>query len=268
MSVLLAKDPSEHEVACDLHGALTNLAWCVQHNDIAPVLYDRLQRVLYCDELYLASKNWLADNEAHILAGADCVDVPDIDWAYQYFIASWMGRNGVAGTARVNYQIATRWTKGGGSGPGRFRAAVESIPAWHDRLRNVHVLRRDLFHILPKLQDDPGVVIYADPPYLPGTVAGNSRYACGFTDADHRRLAHELGRFKHARVVVSYYAADVLKDLYRGWTWLDCSRHKHLHVQNRRGLGRKEAPEVLLINGPAFQDTTKKTKPMAAELFV
>lgn len=48
---------------------------------------------------------------------------------------------------------------------------------------------------------------------------------------------------------------------------LDCSRQKHLHVQNKRGMGRKEAPEVLLINGPAFEGTTKKTKPMAAELF-
>jgi DNA adenine methylase len=268
MSVLLAKEPSEHEVVCDLHGALTNLAWCVQRDDVAPDLYDRLQRVMYDDEIYKASKDWLADNEAQLVKSQKLsADDPNDDWAYHYFIASWMGRNGVSGTARVNYQIATRWTKGGGSGPGRFRAAVESIPAWHDRLRNVHVLRRNVFDVLPKLQDDEGLSIYADPPYLPGTIAGNSKYLCNFTDEDHKRLAAALRRFERARVVVSYYADRQLKELYPGWTWLDCSRQKHLHVQNKRGMGRKEAPEVLLINGPAYADSTKKTKPIPAELF-
>ena len=37
-------------------------------------------------------------------------------------------------------------------------------------------------------------------------------------------------------------------------TILDMSRQKHLHVQNKRGMGRgmASAPEVLLINGPAI----------------
>lgn len=253
MSVLLAKQPSEHEVVCDLHGALTNLAWCVQLEDFAHELYERLQRVLYGDEIYTASKDWLAFNEANILkANKVHQDEPDPDWAYHYFIASWMGRNGVTGTARVNYQIATRWTKGGGSGPGRFRAAVESIPAWHDRIRNVHILRRNVFDVLPKLQDDRDLAIYADPPYLAETVAGNSKYLCDFSEADHRMLAEQLRRFKLARIVVSYYAHPLLKELHRGWTFVDCSRQKHLHVQNKRGTGRKAAPEVLLINGPLF----------------
>jgi DNA adenine methylase len=264
MAVLLAKEPSEHEVVCDLHGALTNLAWVVQDDEKAPELYERLQRMLYDDELYQQSKEWLGEFER----GLGTCAGPSVDWAYHYFVASWMGRNGVSGTARVNYQIATRWTKGGGSGPGRFRAAVESIPAWHDRLRNVHILRRSMFDVLPKLQDDADLAIYADPPYLADTVAGNSRYLCDFTEADHRRLAEQLQRFKLARVVVSYYAHPLLKKLYPGWEWLDCSRQKHLHVQNKRGTGRKEAPEVLLVNGEAYPDVTNKTKPAAtSELF-
>lgn len=276
MAVLFAKEPSEHEVVCDLHGALTNLAWVVQDDSAAVLLYDRLQRAMYDDELYAASKDWLAANENKIAARQKRVGEFDPDWAYHYFIASWMGRNGVSGTARVNYQIATRWTKGGGSGPGRFRAAVESIPSWHDRLRNVHVMRRCMFGPLEKLQDDPDCAIYADPPYFhetrgqgkkPGQMSRNG-YVHDFTDEDHERLAAALRRFQHARVVVSYYADPRLAKLYQGWTVLDCSRQKHLHVQNKRGMGRKEAPEVLLINGPAFEDSTKKTKPMAAELFV
>ena len=267
MSVLLAKEPSEHECVCDLHGAMTNLALCVEMEETADKLYRRLSRVLYSDVLYLKSKDWLNeagdDYEGQQIGMPDEGGIqapfsyPDLDWAYHYFIASWMGRNGVAGTARINYQIATRWTQGGGSGPLRFQNAVESIPAWCERLRNVHILRRDLFDVLPKIEDAPGVAIYCDPPYLTETVASNSRYLCDFSPEDHQRLADMLRAFKRARIVVSYYDHPSLDLLYEGWTKLDCSRHKHLHTQNKRGSKRTDAPEVLLVNGAAVPSASK-----------
>lgn len=247
MSVLLAKEPSDHEMACDLHGALTNLAWIVQNEHTAAELFNRLQRTLYSDELFLQSKTWLATNEPTDDGKAY------VDWAYHYFIASWMGRNGVSGTKRSNYQLATRWTSGGGSGPLRFRSAVESIPAWLDRLRNVQILRRDLFEILPKLEDEPGLAIYCDPPYLDNTMTGNSRYLFHFDKSQHRCLAEQLARFVHARVVVSYYADPWLKELYPGWTFVDHSRFKQLHSQNKRGASESVAPEQLIINGREFK---------------
>lgn len=261
MAVLLAKEPSEHETAVDLHGGLTNLAWCIQREEVAAKLFDRLARVIYSDEVYRDSKDWLARYEAVGEPPPTVWEELDPDLAYHYFIASWMGRNGVSGTARINYQIATRWTKGGGSGPLRFRNAVDSIPAWCERLKNVHVLRRDLFDVLQKIEDAPGVAIYADPPYLPDTVAGNSKYLHDFSPQQHRTLADMLGQFKHARVVVSYYAAPSLDVLYDGWTKIDCSRHKHLHTQNRRGSTRKEAPEVLLVNGPVYSAADRSRTP-------
>lgn len=245
MSVLFAKEPAHHETVCDLHGALTNLAWVVQKEETGFELFNALQRVSYSDNLYKASKEWLTAFEDS--------DEPSrlgelFAWAYHYFLASWMGRNGVSGTARVNYQIATRWTKGGGSGPLRFRNAVDSIPAWFDRLRNVHVLRRDVFDVLPKIEDDDGVAIYADPPYLPDTMTGNGRYIHDFTAAQHAQLANELRRFKKAVVVVSYYDSPRLDQLYPGWVKLDASRQKHLACQNARGQKRTAAPEVILCN--------------------
>ena len=247
LCVIFAKEPSEHECICDLHGAITNLAWVVQREATAVELFTSLQRHFYTDELYAKSKKWL---ETYELSPEP--DAPEPLWAYHYFIASWMGRNGVAGTARVNYQIATRWTQGGGSGPLRFRNAVDSIPAWCERLRNVQILRRDLFKVLPKIEDAAGVAVYVDPPYLHNTVSGKSRYVHDFSADEHERLAQELRRFKHARVVVSYYASPQLARLYPGWAVLDCARHKHLHCQNGRGSTRIDAPEVLVINGEPF----------------
>jgi DNA adenine methylase len=248
LAVLLAKPPSEHETVCDLHGALTNLAWVVQHELMAVKLFNGLQRVLYADDIYLKSKAWLAEHEQTLNSESE----PALDWAYHYFIASWMGRNGIAGTARFNYQIATRWTHNGGSGPLRFRNAVDSIPEWCERLRNVHILRRDLFACLAKLEDAEGTAIYVDPPYLPDSVSGTSKYLHNFTAADHRRLADLLTNFHRARVVVSYYDSPELANLYpacAGWSTIDCPRHKHLHVQNKRGSTVQEAPEVLIVNG-------------------
>jgi len=251
MSIIMAKEPSEHETVCDLHGALTNLAWAVQDEEMAVELFNRLQRTLYDDELYYASKEWLNawDQSKMILRNGDS----SLDWAYHYFVASWMGRNGVAGTSRVNYQVATRWTKGGGSGPLRFHSAVDSIPAWCERLRNVQILRRDLFEVLPKIEDDNGVAMYFDPPYLPGTISGNSVYVHTFADADHKRLADELQRFKKARIVISYYDSPLLAELYPGWDKMDCSCNKQLHNQNKRGRTMSVAPEVLLCNETFFR---------------
>lgn len=263
MAVLFAKEPAHHETVCDLHRAMTNLAWCVQDESCAVELFGRLHRAMYSDDLYDRSKEWLSEFEAggdpplmpglqtyHLHLRGEVVRA-SLDWAYHYFLASWMGRNGVAGTDRVNYQIATRWTAGGGSGPLRFKNAIDSIPAWWERLRNVHVLRRDMFLVLSKIEDAPGTAIYADPPYFD---AGD-RYQHAFKAGDHERLAQQLRRFRHARVVVSYYDHPALASLYDGWIKVDCSRPKHLSNQNRRGAVRATAPEVLLINGPSLGTT-------------
>jgi len=258
LAVIMAKSPAHHETVCDLHGAVTNLAVVLSDPAAANVLFDRLQRTMYSDVVFDKSKDWLdaweSDDKPELTPGLQSYTGPGdtpgiIDWAYHYFICSWMGRNGVAGTARTNYQIATRWTHGGGSGPVRFRSAVESIPAWCDRLRNVVILRRDLFDVLPKIEDSPEAAIYIDPPYLHNTMTGQATYLYDFTAENHRQLAVEVKRFRHARVVLSYYDSPELHELYAGWTVVDCARHKHLHVQNRRGSKRAEAPEVLIVNG-------------------
>jgi DNA adenine methylase len=255
MAILFAKDPSSMETVGDLHGDLTNLAWVIQDAAAAPQLYDRLLRTLYSDQLFHAAKDRLSKSETPEINGA--IPPEAIDRAYDYFFISWAGRNGVSGTARINYQQSIRWTSKGGSGPTRFRGAVESIPSWHERLRNVAILRKDAFVILEKIEDEKGTALYIDPPYLldtrSGDQHGSSRYVHDFTNEDHIRLAQLLLRFQRARVLVSYYASPQLEQLYPGWEQLDCSRQKHLHVQNKRGQGRQEAPEVLLVNGKIFE---------------
>jgi DNA adenine methylase len=264
MAVLFAKAPSQKETVNDLHGDLVNLARCVQDLEAAEILYDRLQRTLFSEELLEQSRWELAELTAFPDRG---VTPTMIERAYWYFLASWMGRNGTAGTARVDYQLAVRWTKNGGSSTVRFRNAVESIPWWHERLRNVVILERNAFTILDRFEDVPGTAIYADPPYPQETRAfkkngRGSKYLHEFDHQDgglygaddHTALRDILAEYRKSRVVVSSYDCPRMRDLYSGWTFIEHYRQKHLHAQNGRGARPKEAPEILIINGPSYSE--------------
>ena len=252
MAVLFAKEQSSHETVNDLHGDVTNLA-CVIASDRAGELYDRLQRTLMCEQIILHAKTVAAHDFDLPHAGDLRISDAHLDRAYWYFVITWAGRNGVSGTHRTNYQMAVRWTSGGGSGAVRFRSATESLPAWHQRLRGVEILRRDLFEVLPRIDDQEGTAIYLDPPYLRGGGrCGSQAYLYEFVDSDHKRLSLEATRFRRARVVISYYDSPVLAELYPTWMKVCVYGNKNLHIQNRRGSEKTEAPEVLLINGPSL----------------
>lgn len=263
LAVEFAKPVSSHETVVDLNWHVTNLARVLQERATAVELYDRLQRVICSEEIFERARAVMAEHPM-----LDGPELGRVDLAYHYFLTSWIGRNGVTGTKRINYQMAVRWTPGGGHGGIRFRSAVQSIPWFHRRLQSIIVLRRNIWDVLPKIEDVDGVVIYVDPPYFMQT-RGGCEYVHEFEDLEslplfptrgdsvdarntHEGLATELRRFERARVVVSYYDHPRIADLYPGWTVRKLYRQKNLHVQNRRGAGECEAPEVLIINGPSF----------------
>lgn len=261
MAVLFAKASSQKETVNDLHCDLINLARVVADPQFAPRLYERLQQCLFSVDLLNQARLQLAEPFELPERG---VTEAMLERSQAYFLSGWMGRNGTAGTARVDYQLAVRWTKSGGSPTVRWRNALDSLPAWHLRLQNVVIIRRNAFDIIPRFEDDKATAIYCDPPYHAATRSMNksghgSRYLHEFSHAtslfeqdEHQQLAEILRSFKHARIVVSYYDCPEIRELYDGWTIIDCARAKHLHAQNGRGARWKEAPEILIVNGPAY----------------
>jgi len=261
-AVLFAKSPAAMETVCDLHGDLTNLALVLASERWAE-LYERMGRTILSETLFQQCHAASFGEPAPAVAPSPSdVATPHVERAWAYLVASWAGRNGMAGMPRYSANISVRYTANGGSSPGRFRNVADSIPHWHKRLRNVLILNRDAFEVLPRIADAAGTVLYIDPPYFEesrGTgrqtgKAGGSRYLFDFDPDDHARLAEALGRFTQARVVVSYYDDPRLPGLYPPdrWTRRMVYCQKNLHVQNRRGEGTCIAPEVLLINGPAL----------------
>lgn len=251
LAVPLAKPVSVHETVCDLHKDLYNLALVLRDRPAAEELYAQLHRTMFHEQLLKEAQQ--------SLRAPFPAKVPDVHRAYLFFIQSWAGRNGIAGSVRQTFQIAVRWTHGGGSPTLRWRNAIESIPDWQLRLNNMTIVNRSAFEVLPKIRDAGRTAIYADPPYLldtRGHKGGGSRYEHDFKEEDHVELAKQLARFKQARVVVSYYDSPKLAELYPApqWTKIDCTRFKNLSVQNGREQERTTAPEVLLVNGPPYEE--------------
>ncbi len=246
MSILLAKPPSTFETVNDMHDDLINLARVIRHPDAGPKLYRKLRRVLL-DERAFDECGDRVRSEWPPYQRADCGIHPGR--AFDYFVTSWFGRNGVAGTSSYNAHFCRRYTKNGGHAAKRWESAVNSIPAWRRRMRAVTVLSCDGIELCGKIEDAPGVVIYADPPYL----VKAAKYLHDFDWLAHRQLAKSLRRFTKTRVVVSYYEHPDLADLYPGWTKVDCTMTKSLVSSGKRDAGNDtKAPEVLLINGESY----------------
>ena len=248
-SVLFAKPRCTYETVNDLHGDLINLATVVQGERTAHDLYGRVTRCLFHENLLPIAKAFMVGRELE-------PGKADVERAYWYLVFSWMGLNGISGTPlQSTGTFCVRYSSNGGNGATRWASVCQSIPDWHQRLIGVQILSRDAFTILERIDDANGTAIYLDPPYI----TKGAKYVHDFEGQDHQRLAELARRFKLTRVVVSYYDHEALADLYPGWTKLRCGVAKSMVNSGKRDKGgRTEAPEVLLINGPAIGPQTER----------
>jgi len=249
MAVLMAKPPCTMETVNDLHADLINLARVIKDTQLGPQLYRQLRRTLMHEQLFKEAAARYKDRGYFSLPPAPDYDLPR---AYDYFICSWIGRNGCAGTQSYNQGYCVRYTANGGHAAKRWQSVIASIPAWRRRLAAVTILHRDAFELLERIDDSQGTAIYIDPPYL----KKGAKYIHDFEAADHLRLAEALKRFRKARIVVSYYDDEQLRELYPGWPPVKITITKSLGNQNRRDKENKgkQVVEVLLVNQKTMFD--------------
>lgn len=263
LAITLAMRPCQSETANDLHGDIINLARVVQHDDLAPRLFDRVSRTMMHEDLFHECAARFRERQ-----NAPASDTPEPDRAYDYLVSSWLGRNGVAGTSSYNQGYCLRYTANGGHAAKRFRSVVESIPAWWDRLRNVTITNRNARDTIPRIDDHETTTLYCDPPYVEKGAAYVHDFAPASPTAKrpknkagasadlmtHAELADLLRRFKRARVIVSYYDHPLIRELYAGWTFVECRITKSLVNQGMRDAetGAPKSPEILIINGPSY----------------
>lgn len=218
----------------DLHRHVIALASVVAHPQMGPRLIRRLRR-------------WVCHEAAMEAAQERCVgyerDGPPEDlvqWAEDYFAASWLARSGMAGTEKeFQASFAARYDAGGGDPARRFYSAVDGLRDLRRTLQRCTFVVRDAFDLLADLKDDAETGIYCDPPWF---LDGN-RYRHKFTDEHHARLEKQLRSFKAAKVVVRYGDCKQLRRLYTPDHW-------HFVKLDGRTQHNNVKKEVLITNRP------------------
>jgi DNA adenine methylase len=264
MAVSLAMPDVATHLVSDLHRGLINFATVLADASLGRELIGLCDRTLCCETLYqdAAAFNAECSRVMDVEGGPVTIgSLRPLEWAHAFFVASWLGPNGMMGTDHAP-RFCVRFGPGGGDPATRLRHAAEALPRFAERLRRMTILNRDAFAVLDSIADKPGVAVYVDSPYTRETrVAG--AYTHDFADHggatmfgaedDHDRLAAALRRFEHARVVVSYEDCERVRDLYRGWDVVEVHQHKNTgNASGGAGGGSKTtAPEVLLVNNGA-----------------
>ncbi len=177
-----------------------------------------------------------------VLIGGDQGDVPLSERAGGAVarLVTEQGASVVIDTSRLTVGEYTRWW-------------IDFAGTLYTTIRNpLHFVIDEAHQFAPqgRIPDpDAGKMLHATNRIMSG---GRSRGIRGCLITQRPAKLHKDSLSCADSLIASYYEAPELHDLYKGWTFMDCKRHKHLHVQNGRGSTRSDAPEVLIINGPIF----------------
>jgi DNA adenine methylase len=224
LAVLLAKPPSRMETVNDIDGDLMTF-W--------RMLRDRPADL---ERACALTPHARAEHQAAYAPAPD-----DLERARRVWVRLTQGRSGaLRPTGWRHYQDPAG---PGPSMPGYLRAYVSRMHAAAERIAAVSLECRPALEVIEAYGRHPGVLIYADPPYLGSTRAG-SRYRYEMTsDTDHRALAGALGRCR-AAVVLSGYDSRLYDGLYHGW-------HRHeIRAHTGNAADSKARVEVLWSNRP------------------
>lgn len=226
----LAQIEARTLLVSDLHRHVINLA------NVIATRGDELRQALDGVPFHQDALRWAQDTcrERETYVRND-PGVPDFDAAKAYFIASWMGRNGKAGTVEeFNGRLSVRWNANGGDSVVRYRNAVASLEAWQQIMRRCTFETLDCFAFLERCEDSEGHGIYCDPPWPDD----GDKYKHRFTPEDHARLAAKLAGFQHTRIVLRLGVHPLVETLYpRGdWDWQELSGRTQANKSKREVL--------------------------------
>jgi hypothetical protein len=168
--------------------------------------------------------------------------VPDLAWAEDYFVCTWMTRGGKSGT-KGEFQTGQsfRWDAGGGGSNRRYRSAIDSVFGWSGTMQRCEFRTMNALDVIAEVKDADGFGLYCDSDF-PGP---GDLYAYGIRTAGQPHLAAAVSRFKKTRVVMRYYEVPLVRELFpegKPWTYV---------CRTGRAQSNKDKPEILILNGPS-----------------
>lgn len=242
-SVLLHKAPSYNEIYNDLDSELVNL-FRVLRSDRASELLTQLRLTPYSRAEY-----WTAFEQ---------VDEP-VERARRTVVRSHFGHG--TGGARIDRPTGFRCdgTSGTTNVAGGWRDLPDALDRIVERLRGVNIEQKPALELLG-YYDDPKVLIYLDPPYLPSTRSTKSRkpgeryhtYAFEMSSDDHRELL-TTARQSRSMIVLSGYPDALYDDELPGWTVRHMAARAHRNSPRTECLWLNPACQEAISAGPLFE---------------
>jgi DNA adenine methylase len=199
-NVLLNKPKADVEIAGDAYGAVINFWQTLQRDgdNVVAIVND----VAYRREDFDAAKAFCEN------IGPDC---DPLAWAAEFLVWNRMSRGGLGRDFAWSERLR-------GGMPGDVNAwdtMVRAMKQVRRRVEGVAFCPRDA-RTLIRQYDQPGALIYCDPPYLKETRAVRSAYAHEMSYEDHMELLAALRRCR-GKVMLSGYDSTLYHTALKGW---------------------------------------------------
>lgn len=237
-SVLLRKPPAKIETWNDLEGRAVNFFRVLRRQP--QDLIRLIELTPYAREEYEQARQQDAD---------------PLEDARRFFTLSWQGRTGSTGGQNLagwRYEQDPD-NRTGGPVAHEF-SRTGHLHAIAERLRLVQIEHAPAATVMARF-DDPKVLHYVDPPYVPATRSERVVYAHELDDAGHRVLAQVLHDLS-GMVVLSGYPSALYDELYPEW-----HRVERITIAD----SAKVVTEVLWFN-PAAAAALQRTHPSQGTL--
>jgi DNA adenine methylase len=199
LAVLFAK-PCEgiSEVVNDLNGDLMNFWRVLQDRRAFAEFRRRIEATPFSETEWQDAQTQLDQEPAgnHKLG---------IDRAASFFV---LCRQSMAGRCQDFAPITrTRTRRGMNEQSSAWLQSIASLPAVHDRLRRVVILRRPALEVL-RTHDTPNTLFYLDPPYLPETRSSGVSERFDMTAEQHEELLDTIKGLQ-GKVMLSGYPSQL-----------------------------------------------------------
>lgn len=222
-SVLLNKPRGQVEAVNDLDRGVVRILRALR-DDVGKFV-TRLRQVEYTEDTFSRAKQALPTDD-------------DFEAALNEYVVRRMSRGGL--------MKAFGWSKRlRGGQPGDLNAwltMLDMLPVIAERLRGVEIHNKPALSVI-EMYDEPGALLYCDPPYLPNTRTSPKAYGVEMSENDHIALALALRQFK-GKVALSGYPSALYDALYRDWRRIEKEIANHASQEEVK----ERKTEVLWIN--------------------
>jgi DNA adenine methylase len=225
--LLFCKPPSPLEVINDIDEGVTHFYRVLRDPDLFPEFFRRASLVPYARRTWREFRDTWEEQQDPVERA--------VRWFY-VARASFSGAFGRGWSHTVSSPIAVR----------RWLSAVDSLPEFHDRLRQVQIEHGDWKRVMEDYAS-PDTLCYCDPPYVPETRSKPRMYRHEMTQEQHEAFVAYLLDYP-GMIMVSGYDHPLYRQLEaHGWERREFSATLFAYGITRRGKRAHKGHRVEVV---------------------